>query len=159
MDQPGDRSRRVLIVEDHAPTARLFVEAFEGAAPGVSCVDVRTGEMALEHLTGECAATREPGLVLLDLDLPGMDGFEVLEKLYSHPELRGTPVVVVSGNTSSEAVERCYELRARTFIPKPDDWDEFTALAESIARYWFETADRPTGGRPHATVDAGVEVE
>lgn len=144
MSQMEERSGRVLIVEDHVPTSRLMATAFHEMEGDITCVEVRTAEKAIEFLTRTGAPSEAAEIVLLDLDLPDDDGFAVLETLRDDPELCRKPVIVVSSTPSQEAINRCYELHARTFIPKPDDWDEFTGTARAIADYWFGFAACPT---------------
>lgn len=133
----------VLLVEDLPSTSKLWTMAFEEHVPGVTCHAVSTGEEAIEILAGDENAT-EFDLVLLDLDLPGKSGFEVLAWLDDRPDLRRLPVIVVSDTSDPAAVSRCYDLNARTFIPKPDGWDGLVDTVESIAEYWFVTAELPT---------------
>lgn len=152
---------RVLIVEDHVPTSRLMATAFHEAPSEVTCVEVRTAEEALRFLTRQGDPSHEPEIVLLDLDLPGGSGFDVLQTLKNDPELRRKPVVVVSARTSQDAINRSYDLHARTFIRKPDDWSGFMDLATAITHYWFQTAKWPDASlHPSTSVDDRVvEVE
>lgn len=143
MAETDEGSKRVLIVEDHAPTANLMVRALNEAASEVSCIEVRTASEALEYLTRSGEAADLPDIVLLDLDLPDKNGFDVLKTLNSHPKLSRTPVIVVSGDARPSTIHRCYELHARTFIKKPEAWDEFATVAQAIVDYWFNTAATP----------------
>lgn len=143
MPETDEASQRVLIVEDHGPTANLMVHALTEAAPEITCVEVRTASQALEFLTRSEAASDLPDIVLLDLDLPDKNGFDVLKAINSHPKLSPTPVIVVSGDARPSTIHRCYELHARTFIRKPEAWDEFASVAQAIVEYWFNTAATP----------------
>lgn len=156
MTETDEVSPRVLIVEDHGPTSHLMVRALNEAAPAVTCVEVRTAAKALEFLTH--SDDDGPDVVLLDLDLPDKDGFDVLKALNSHPTLSRTPVIIVSGDTRPATIDRCYEMRARTFIEKPEGWDEFLSVAQAIAEYWFETATIPSTCL-HSNSSAGDAVQ
>lgn len=158
MDDEREFLGRVLIVEDDPPTSRLLSRAIQEAYPQLTCDQVETAEAALSLLMRPAYPPDEPQLVLLDLDLPNKDGFEVLEALRSHAELRRTPVVVISGDSSTSTVNRCYELHARSFIEKPNEWDEFVAIGESIGNYWFETAQLPGSSRKPSKL-GGNEIE
>ena len=142
----------VLIVEDHRPTSALMTTAFDEVSPAITCRVVETGEDAMAVLAGENEPEAVPDLVLLDLDLPGMDGYAVLEALERDERLRALPVVVVSDITERATIDRCYELGARTFVSKPNDLNGFLSFAETLTDYWFRLATRPskvlTDGNP-----------
>ena len=161
MAQRDGNTGRVLIVEDHLPTSRLMATAFQEVASGVTCIEVGTAEKALEFLTQTGNPSDTPEIVLLDLELPNNDGFAVLRTLKNDPELRRKPVVVMSATQSQEAINRCYELHARTFISKPDEWEEFVEIAEAVSTYWFAAAECPAT-TPFARPEPGdtkVEIE
>lgn len=154
-------SGRVLIVEDHLPTSRLITTAFQEVASGVTCVEVNTAEQAVEFLTRTGTPSDKPEIVLLDLDLPNDGGYSVLQTLKNDPELRRKPVVVLSADSRQETIDRAYELNASTFVSKPDEWAEFLKMADTIARYWFDTADCPatTSFAPTDRENPPVEIE
>lgn len=100
-----------------------------------------------------------PGAVLLDLELPGLNGREVLARIKGHSELRCIPVIVLTGNEGRQDVERCYELGANSFIRKPSDPETLYAAFQSFADFWFGIASLPrsedAGGMPAAPESEG----
>jgi two-component system, chemotaxis family, response regulator Rcp1 len=134
---------QVLLVEDSPGDARLVTEALRGAPMKLSIA--RDGAEALEYLCreGGHAAAPRPDLILLDLELPKKNGFEVLEEIKSRPELRHIPVVILTGSSSEENVRRCYELSANCFVAKKADWPRFYDTVKRIQDFWFGLAELP----------------
>jgi len=147
----------VMIVEDNPPIAKLMELAFEEVAPDITTHLVMSGDEAVEILLGEDEATFKPDLLLLDLDLPGIDGFAVLEALAESFQASRLPVVVISDHTNKANINRCYNLYANTFIPKPNEWAGFVEVATVITRYWFELAELPDSNQNDSS-NPGVEV-
>jgi two-component system response regulator len=104
---------------------------------------------SLEYLfaTGRHAGrptTENPDLVLLDLGLPGISGFEVLRSIRQRPETRRIPVVILTCSSRPGDVADGYELGANSFIRKPEGYDEFKALVGQLERYWGMTNMLPS---------------
>jgi two-component system, chemotaxis family, response regulator Rcp1 len=133
--------RRILLVEDNAGDVRLTREALREADVSVELSDVPDGEEAIAYLRE--AGTARPDLVLLDLNLPKQDGVEVLAAIRDDPELRTTPVIMLSTSASASDVRACYERGANCYVVKPIDLDEFTALVQAITRFWLGVARLP----------------
>ena len=109
---------------------------------------VRDGEEAMEFLrhTGRYADAKgapRPGLVLLDLNLPRVDGREVLEQIKGDPALRRIPVVVLTSSLAEADVMRCYDQGANSYVTKPVDFEEFLRAVAAIGRYWLHVAEIP----------------
>jgi len=140
---PADhRSVDILIVDDNDDDVLLAKTALEGAA-GLSLLHVaKDGAEALEFLrrTGRYANARRPGLVLLDVNMPGMSGFEVLEKMKADPALRAIPVVVLTVSCSEDEIEQAYSVGAASFVRKPVGLEHFRAVIKGLARYWTGVA-------------------
>ena len=139
MTRPGD----VLLVEDadvHVEFTRLAFEA-EGIAQALEVA--RDGEEALSMI--DARSDRPPRLVLLDLKLPGMSGFEVLETVRSHgsEHVRRTPVVVLTTSRAPADVRRAYELGANSFLRKPLELPEFVDLIGAVRAWWLERVELP----------------
>jgi CheY-like chemotaxis protein len=126
-DERGEASPLVPYVDDSLANVKLVQRILERQRPLLGFLatnDGKTGfELALEHL---------PALVLLDLNLPGMQGDEVLAKLRSQPETRGLPVVIMSGDATSDRIERLLGLGATEYLTKPFSMPH---LIEVIDRY------------------------
>ena len=126
-DDPGD----VLLIEE-AFLARRIGHRFHTAGDGV---------IALDYLRDPDRP--RPDLVLLDLNMPRMDGREVLSEIKTDPALRSIPVVVLSTSVVDEDVLASYELRANAYITKPVDLDEFTATVHQIDSFYLGVVQLP----------------
>jgi two-component system response regulator len=82
-------------------------------------------------------------LILLDLNLPGTDGREVLEEIKNDPKLRTIPVIVLTTSSDGEDIEKCYRAGANSYIQKPVDLDGFFAAIQRLKNFWFEVALLP----------------
>ena len=137
--------RSILLVEDNAGDVRLTREALREADVSARLVAVPDGEEALAYLRNEGihADAARPDLILLDLNLPRKNGLEVLEEIKGDPELRRTPVIMLTTSSSARDVEACYDRGVNCFVVKPLDLDDFTRLVAAINRFWFEVAELP----------------
>lgn len=132
-------SRIVLLVEDSRDDEELALLALEAA--GIESVRVaRSGVEALEHFFGADGAPGErlPDLVLLDLKLPKLDGFDVLGRLRSEASLRRVPIVVLSTSDTRADIERCYALGASSYVRKPVEYARFADVVRQIVTYWLD---------------------
>jgi len=138
-DHPDGEPIDVLLVEDNPGDVRLTREAFQDGRINNTLHVVTDGEEALEFLfrRGEYGDAPCPHLVLLDLNLPRIDGQEVLEEMRDDPELKRIPVVILTSSESEQDVVRSYELQANAYLTKPVDPDEFTDLVRSFEEFWF----------------------
>ena len=135
----------VLIVEDNEGDVRLIKEAFTGSAVDSKFSVVNDGEEALDYLykRGKFGTSSRPDLILLDLNLPRVNGFDVLSDVKSNPGLQQIPVVIFSSSTSDNDVLRSYDLKANSYISKPSDFDEFLSVVKTIEEFWFRTVKLP----------------
>lgn len=135
----------ILLVEDDLGDAGLVKIALRRGEFDVRLHHVMNAGEALGFLRriGEHQAAPRPDLMLLDLNLPGRSGHEVLEEVKSDPELRSIPVVVLSTSEAERDVLRSYVLGANSFVSKPMDADDFADFIHAIERYWFGVAQLP----------------
>jgi len=138
-------ARSILLVEDNAGDVRLTREALREADVTVELVAVPDGEQALAFLRnqGDHEGVGRPDLILLDLNLPKKNGLEVLEEIKGDPELRRTPVIMLTTSSSARDVAACYDRGVNCYVVKPLDLDDFTGLVQAINRFWFEVARLP----------------
>lgn len=141
----------ILLVEDNDDDRFLIRRAFEQARIVNPLHIVPTGEEAIAYLKGEGPyVNRErhpfPELVLLDLKLPGLDGFDVLRWVRQQPALAGLRVVVLTSSTDVRDVNLAFRLGANSFIIKPADFFWLVQFSEAIAGWWLWTAARPAEG-------------
>lgn len=141
-DHHDGRSMRVLLVEDNPADARLVYEALADHGSRVEITHVGDGEAALAELRAG-SPDALPDLVLLDLNLPRLDGREVLEIVKQDKILRRVPVVVLTTSDAEQDILRCYDLHANSYITKPQDYDSFARVVRSIEAYWPATAGVP----------------
>lgn len=132
---------RVLMVDDDPDDRMLTEGAFRrGGAHGNFC-SLEGGAALIKALRKD----PRPSLVLLDLNMPGMDGFDVLREIKGDPQLRDIPVVVLTTSSAPADVERSYKLGANSFITKPSGLKAYEALVASLDKYWFDTVVLPDG--------------
>jgi len=141
MDKPID----ILLVEDNAGDVRLTQEAFkEGRV--LNTLSVATdGVEALAFLRreGRFADAPRPQLILLDLNLPKMDGRQVLSEIKADPALRRIPVVVLTTSKAEQDIMRAYDEHASCFINKPVDLDQFLHVVQTIEDFWLTVVRLP----------------
>jgi two-component system, chemotaxis family, response regulator Rcp1 len=139
----------ILLVEDNPADVKITQRALRESAVPVDLIVVRDGQEAVEYLLrqGEYVDNpdwRPPHLILLDLNLPRLTGIQVLERIRATPALRATPVVVLTTSRRHEDIEQVYAAGANTYIEKPQDFNRFVQVLQTIQRYWLETALLPS---------------
>lgn len=142
--------RRILLVEDSPRDAELAIEALGADHLANEVVHVRDGAEALDYLfrRGRFAA-RPPGLpavVLLDLKMPKVDGLEVLRQIKGDPQLRLTPVVVMTSSREEQDVVDSYELGVNAYVVKPVKFGEFVDAIKRLGVFWAIVNEPPPGG-------------
>jgi two-component system, response regulator len=134
----------VLLVDDNQADVKLTLKAFRVLSSERQVTVVRDGEKALELLFSTGRHSGEVGafasglrLVLLDLKLPKVNGFEVLKAVKADPKTQSIPVVMLTSSNQAQDVHECYRLGANSYIQKPVDYDEFCEAIQQIERYWL----------------------
>jgi CheY-like chemotaxis protein len=133
---------RILLVEDNSGDEFLILDAFEQASYPHQIEVARDGEAAIERLEPKSAGAGAdlPDLVLLDLNLPRLDGRDVLKAIKTHAELRHIPVLMLTTSSAPRDVQDCYDLHANAFLTKPFRVEEYENIVESIGAFWFRAA-------------------
>ena len=136
------QNRRILLVEDNADDVDLTLRAFSRSQCTHEIVVVRDGVEALDYLfaTGSHAGRAPagaPAVVLLDIQLPKLDGLEVLRRLRADDRTRHLPVVVLTSSTEESDIIRSYDLGANSFVRKPVDFEQFLVAAAHLGLYWL----------------------
>ena len=137
---------KILVVEDNPADVYLIRASLSlGEIPKHLSV-VSDGEKALDYLAraGDYQDVSTPDLILLDLNLPRMDGREVLEKSKADPEWRHIPVVVLSTSTAQHDVVGAYEHHANCYLAKPHGVDEYLEIVHEIESYWLNCVALPS---------------
>jgi two-component system response regulator len=132
----------ILLVEDNPSDIKLTQRAFLKCNVVNELIIVEDGQAALDYLHG--AAARElPAVVLLDLNLPLIDGLEVLRRIRAHPRTRLLPVVVLTTSKEQEDVIASYKLGANSYVRKPVSFAEFSAAVAQLGIYWLALNEGP----------------
>jgi len=133
----------ILLVEDNPNDIEITRRALEKGQVKNQLTIARDGQEALDILFGGGGQTPLPGLILLDLNLPKVDGREVLSRIKTDPELRRIPVIVLTTSTREEDIVRRYDLGVNTFISKPVRFEDFIKVVTAIQEYWIVIATLP----------------
>ena len=137
----------ILLVEDNPADVRLTQEALKEAANATTRLHVAgDGVEALEflHRQGEYASAPRPDLMLLDLNLPRVDGRQVLAEVKGDPDLRRIPVVVLTTSPSEDDILHAYDQHVNSYIRKPVDLDQFLHVLRAIDDYWLGSVSLPS---------------
>lgn len=139
-------SQAILIVDDSDDDYDVTLRALKkGEAlknPIRRCED---GEEALEYLFrngrySDPGAAPRPGIIMLDLNMPGIDGRQVLQEIKGDESLKSIPVLIMTNSDDERDVKACYKMGASTYIRKPLDWPSFMAAMQRLKEYWMEIA-------------------
>ncbi|MCK5828216.1 response regulator [Candidatus Bipolaricaulota bacterium] len=138
----------ILIVEDDAGHARLIEKNLKRAKISNLITRVENGQEALDFLFSEGAFSGQerpsPLLVLLDLNMPVLDGYQVLEKMKADAELKKIPVVILTTTDDAREVSRCYQLGCSVYITKPVDYDSFCEAIQQLG-FFMSIVTVPNG--------------
>lgn len=136
----------ILLVEDNPGDARLAKEALKESKIHNNLFIVSDGEEALQFLRkeGEFSGAVTPDLILLDLNLPKIDGREVLDIVKRDENLKMIPVVILTTSRAEEDIIKSYKLHANCFISKPLDLDQFMKVVKSIEDFWLSIVKLPS---------------
>ncbi len=146
------RPIEILLVEDNPADVRLTREAFKDGRVRNNLHVVEDGVEAVAFLRrqGRYASAVRPDLILLDLNLPKMDGREVLAGIKADPDLRRIPVIVLSVSQAEQDILKSYNLNANCYISKPVDLDEFIRVVRAIEGFWLTIVKLPPDGEGRA---------
>ena len=130
---------QILLVEDSLPDIEMTLEGLAEAKVANQVTVMRDGESALAYLRreGEHADAPRPDLVILDLNLPRIDGHEVLASMRADPELRRIAVAVLTTSTAEADVVRTYDLGANCYLTKPVDLEQFLRVVQAVDDFWL----------------------
>ncbi|HUS39649.1 MAG: response regulator [Pirellulales bacterium] len=145
METRGGRPAEVLLVEDSEDDVFLTRKTFENAKLAVNLHHVENGKKCMSFLRkeGKYADAPTPDLILLDLNMPVMDGREVLAEIVQDDKLRKLCVVILTTSDSESDLLDMYNLRCSSYITKPVDFVQFQRVIEEISNYWFTVVVLP----------------
>jgi two-component system, response regulator len=136
-------SVEILLVEDNITDAELTIRELKKHNMANNLVHVKNGEEALDFIfaTGAYAGIRDisrpPKVVLLDIQMPKVNGIEVLEKIKSDPRTKATPVVILTSSKENPDIQKCYGLGANSYIVKPVNFESFAQSIKNLGFYWL----------------------
>lgn len=141
MSQPFE----ILLLEDNPGDIELIREAFQESRINYRLSVVRDGEAAIAFLHRQGKYTNAPraDLILLDLNVPKIDGRQVLAEIKNDPYLRRIPVIVLSTSAAEQDVLESYELHANCYITKPIDFEHFIAIVKAVENFWLDIVKLP----------------
>jgi CheY-like chemotaxis protein len=147
---PKTQSQPILLVEDSPEDYEATLRAFRKSGLRNTIQRCEDGEEALDYLFrrgryADPASSPRPGVILLDLNLPGTDGRQVLTEVKSDETLKEIPVLVLTTSSDERDISACYRAGANSYIQKPVDVDGFVKAIERLNGYWFEVVILPKG--------------
>ena len=125
----------IVMIEDDEGHARLIEKNLQRAGVYNEVRHFTDGTSALEYLTGRDRPEQRPMLVLLDLNLPDMSGFDILMKLKADPRLRPAPVIVLTTTDDEREIRRCYDLGCNVYITKPVNYETFAQAVRQLGLF------------------------
>jgi CheY-like chemotaxis protein len=142
--EPVDGSLRILLIDDNHDHARILQWAFKKTGRKDEFTYFDDGRSALQYLkTADARGSGKPDLIFLDLNLPRLDGREVLRLLKSEDGTKGIPVIIVSTSEREEDVRKAYELGASSYISKSSILNDVNPVLQTIQAYWGSAAKLP----------------
>ena len=137
---------KILMAEDDADDRVLFADAFRESGVDVELEFVGDGVELLQYLNVLLADPRRvlPELLLLDLNMPRMDGRDALRAIREHPGLKHLPVIMMTTSRSELDIMVSYQLGANSYVTKPRRYDELIAALQSLEHYWMQTVQLPS---------------
>jgi CheY-like chemotaxis protein len=141
----------ILLIEDNANDVELSLRVFSKNDLCKSVGVVRDGAEALDYIFcmgshAERRAGSVPKVILLDLKIPKINGFEILRQLKANPRTMAIPVVVLSSSREDRDIAECYRLGANSYVVKPGDSAQFNDALHQLSRYWLLLNEQPPGG-------------
>ena len=138
----------ILVAEDDTADAFFLERAFAKIGVATNLQFVRDGQEAIEYLLGkgqfsDRTVHPDPDLLLLDLKMPRLDGFQVLDWVRQQPQLKRLPAIIFSSSAQEKDVNRAYDLGANSYLVKPHSSEDLLALVEKLKNYWFEAHKKP----------------
>ncbi len=142
------RPRPIIVVDDNEDDYEALTRAFKKVGLYCPVTLCTSGQMALDTLKNESTGMPQgkaelPSLILLDLNMPGLDGFQVLKKLKGDDIFKVIPVIIWTTSSNKKDIDLCYRHGANAYMQKPVIFDQLLESVKRFKEYWFETAFLP----------------
>jgi DNA-binding response OmpR family regulator len=141
-----EQGQRILLIEDDDADIQLVTQALRALDGTMEVQNLHDSDAVLAHIDTCVIEGSKPDLILLDWNLRGTDGQDILTAIRATDELSSTPVAVLSTSAAGDDVSTAHRLRANFFITKPATLDGYVAVMDQIVRFWFELVQRPARG-------------
>jgi len=144
--QIAERPMVILLVDDNSGDVRLTAEALKDSKIESSLHSARDGMEAIAFLRreGEYVDAPRPDLILLDLNMPRMNGQQVLAEIKEDSALKHIPVVILTGSREMDDILKAYHLHANCYVTKPFDFEQFIMMVKSVTDFWLTMVKLPT---------------
>lgn len=145
LHSPSDKAVKILLIEDNPGDVRLLEEAFKELDANILIQVARDGAEGLDIVFQPSVPQRpgSPDLILLDLNLPKVNGHDVLARIKGDPATSQIPVIVLTSSRAESDIRRAYQAHANAYLKKPSTLDGLIAAAKHIKNFWMETATLP----------------
>lgn len=136
----------VLLIEDNEGDVTLITEALDSFDYEIHCTIQKDGEKAIHYLEGTLTGKESdsPDLIILDLNLPRKNGFEVLEFIKTHHILKVIPTIVFTTSSSQKDITACYQRHANCYITKPAEIESYLEVLQGVQQFWIEIVRVPS---------------
>ena len=140
----AQKSHDLILIEDNPDDAELVLEVLLALNTQLKCLHLHDGESADAYINGLLQGTDlRPGLVLLDLQLPKISGFTILEKLKAHKQTAAIPVVAFTSSKSATDRSRSYALGINAYVTKPIYFEDFQEIVTGLGKFWLLYNEHP----------------
>ena len=145
MSEGTSKTHPILIVDDNEDDCEAVTRAFKRVSLSNPISLCTTGQAALDFLTRE-PKTDRPALIMLDLNMPGMDGLQLLQHIRHNKDLQQIPIVIWTTSSNGKDIDACYQMGANAYMQKPVVFEELVESVRQLKKYWLETALLPQDG-------------
>jgi chemotaxis family two-component system response regulator Rcp1 len=137
--------RKILLVEDNLADAKLAIKIFKETDDSHEVIHVIDGEKAMSYLrlSAQGLGESQPDLVILDLNLPGKNGREILAEIKNHEDLKHIPVIILTSSDSDSDIYESFKAHANSYVKKSVDLFEFIEVLRSFKKFWLQSAKLP----------------
>lgn len=143
-NRKGSKTVKVLLIEDNPGDVRLIMEAFkERNLCNLSVVEDGEEAISFLHRQNLYENAPRPDIILLDINLPKKNGYEVLEEIKNEANLKTIPIIILTSSSSKRDIITCYALHANCYIIKPINVDDFINVVKFIEDFWFGIVELP----------------